>query len=94
MEKNYLFPKDQSEIAGRCYVLCVVPKQFYQLLNIFLQYKSHSLSAIHILMSTKTGTLYDKVVEKIKEIQTMDRTLNVLATTYCLQIRLFLCLIT
>ena len=46
----------------------VVPNQFSQLLNIFLQYKSYSLPAIHILMTKKTGTLYDQVVGKIKEI--------------------------
>ena len=46
----------------------VVPRQFYQLLNIFLQYKTYSLPAIHILMTKKTGTLYDKVMMKVREI--------------------------
>ena len=46
----------------------VVPKQFKQLLNIFLEYKSRSLPAVHILMTKKTATLYDRVVEKIKEM--------------------------
>ena len=55
-------------IAGRCYILCGVPKQFYQLFNIFLEYKSCSLPAIHILMSRKTGTLYSQVVGEIKEL--------------------------
>ena len=46
----------------------VSPKQFYQLFNIFLEYKSCSLPAIHILMSKKTGSLYSQVVGKIKEL--------------------------
>ena len=46
----------------------VVPNQFYQLLNIFLQYKSYTLPAVHILMSRKTSVLYSKIVEKFKEI--------------------------
>ncbi|KAI6648195.1 hypothetical protein LOD99_12004 [Oopsacas minuta] len=65
--KNYLHPTDQTELQADA-TFYVVPKQFYQLLNIFLQYKSHSLPAIHILMSKKTGTLYDKVVAKVIEI--------------------------
>ena len=46
----------------------VVPKQFYQLLNIFLHYKSYTQPAIHILMSCKSRALYDKIVMKIKTI--------------------------
>lgn len=48
----------------------VVPKQFYQLLNIFLQFKSYTLPALHILMSRKTTGLYNRIVDKIKEIIT------------------------
>ena len=44
----------------------VVPKQFYQLRNIFLHYKSYTLPAIYILMSYKSSALYDKIVMKIK----------------------------
>ena len=64
--KNYIHPNDQIELQADA-TFYVVPKQFYQILNIFLQYKSISLPAIHILMSKKTGTLYDKVISKIKE---------------------------
>ena len=64
--KNYIHPNDQIELQADA-TFYVVPKQFYQVLNIFLQYKSISLPAIHILMSKKTGTLYDKVISKIKE---------------------------
>ena len=64
---NYLHSTDQTELQADA-TFYVVPKQFYQLLNVFLKYKSHSLPAIHILMSKKTGTLYDRVVAKIKEI--------------------------
>ena len=46
----------------------VVPEQFYQLLNVFLQYKNYFLPAFHILMTKKTTTLYDQVILKIKEI--------------------------
>ena len=46
----------------------VVAKQFYQLLNIFLHYKSYTLPAFHILMSCKSRALYDKIVVKIKTI--------------------------
>ena len=46
----------------------VVPNQFYQLLNIFLQFKSYTLPAVHILMSQKTSVLYSKIVENFKEI--------------------------
>ena len=38
----------------------VVPRQFYQHLIVFLQYKTHSLPAIYILMPKKTTTLYDQ----------------------------------
>ena len=48
----------------------VVPKQFYQLLNIFLQFKSYTLPALHILMSRKTTELYNRIVDKIKQIIT------------------------
>ena len=33
----------------------VVSKQFYQLLNIFLRFKSYTLPALHILMSRKNS---------------------------------------
>ena len=46
----------------------VVPNQFFQLLNIFLLYQSYSIPAIHILMTKKTGSLYDLVLGKIKEV--------------------------
>ena len=46
----------------------VVPRQFYQLLNIFLQYKTYPLPAIHILMTKKTRTLYDKVMMEVNKI--------------------------
>ena len=46
----------------------LVPIQFYQLLNVFLQNKHYFLAAFHILMSDKTTTLYDQVIQKIKEI--------------------------
>ena len=46
----------------------VVPKLFYQLLNIFLHYRSYTLPAFHILMSCKSRALYDKIVVKIKTI--------------------------
>ena len=46
----------------------VTPKQFYQLFDIFLEYKSRSLPAIHIPMSIKTCTLNSQVVAKIKEL--------------------------
>ena len=61
--KNYINPNDPIELQADA-TFYVVPKQFYQLLNIFLQYKSISLPAIHILMSKKTGTLYDKLFQK------------------------------
>ena len=37
-------------------------------MNIFLKYKDQSLPAIHIIMSKKTGRLYDIIVAKVKEI--------------------------
>ena len=73
--KNYFHPTDQTELQVDA-TFYVVPKQFYQLLNIFLQYKNHLIPAVHILMSIKRGTLYDKVVEKIilnKVIQTTEK---------------------
>ena len=45
-----------------------IPKQFYQLLNIFFQYKSYSLPAFHILMSRKSSSLLEKIILKVKEI--------------------------
>ena len=65
--QSYIHPTDQTEVQADA-TFFVVPKQFYQLLNIFLQYKDQSLPAIHILMSKKTGRLYDRVVAKVKEI--------------------------
>lgn len=47
-----------------CYV---IPKQSYQQLNIFLQHKPHSLSAIHIMMSRKSSWLYQKQMLIIKK---------------------------
>lgn len=41
---------------------------FYQLMNIFLQFKSYTLPALHILMSRKSCSLYERIVNKIKEI--------------------------
>ena len=48
----------------------VFPKQYYQLLNIFLQFKSYTLPALHILMSRKANKLQNRIVAKIKEIIT------------------------
>ena len=44
----------------------VVPNQFYQLLNIFLQCKLYTLPTFHILMSRKTSVSLSKI--KLKEI--------------------------
>ncbi|KAI6657091.1 hypothetical protein LOD99_15877 [Oopsacas minuta] len=45
----------------------VVPKLFYQLFTIFLQEGHHALPAIHILMSKKSESLYDDVLQKVRE---------------------------
>ena len=46
----------------------VVPKLFYQLFTIFLQEGHHSLPAIHVLMSKKSESLYDAVLQKVTEL--------------------------
>ena len=56
-----------NTFTSRCYILCCT-KTFLPVNNIFLEYKSRSLPAIHILLSKKTGTLYNRVVEKNKEL--------------------------
>ncbi|KAI6646365.1 hypothetical protein LOD99_9236 [Oopsacas minuta] len=43
------------------------PKLFCQLLTIFLQEGHHALPAIHILMSKKSESLYDDVLQKVTE---------------------------
>ncbi len=45
-----------------------VPGIFYQLFNILVVYKDHSIPAIHVLMSSKKESLYSKVIEKIREL--------------------------
>ena len=46
----------------------VVPKLFYQLFTIFLQEGHHALPAIHVLMSKKSESLYDAVLQKVTEL--------------------------
>ena len=49
----------------------VVPKQFNQLLNIFLDYKSRSLPAIHILMTKSQPPFMNQLWRKLKRSYTM-----------------------
>ena len=42
----------------------VVPKQFYSYLTSFSSLKSYTLPALHILMSRKSSSLYERIVKQ------------------------------
>ena len=46
----------------------VVPKLFYQLFTIFINFKDHTLPALHVLMIRKTERLYTVVLLTIRQL--------------------------